>query len=305
MKKEHLIIGLLFFAMFTMFVGCGEGEEALGPTLQLHGGDYIDSDETVAPGAILEFSWHAQKGDAKLESMTITRDGVALSGWDNKEIPSSENEDYTDNAMLEAPLNDGAYSYELIVADKDGLTASQSIVITVEAQELIYSYTVTLGSPRAGSSGSPCLDVDAASGNTYTAAQFDNHLSEIDIVFFNGTANGYTISSPDNKDDLDDFQGFDVSDWASLSPNSTSLKTGVSANFDDIESHEAVALQNAYDNASGSVVQKVNQISSIGEVIAFRTIGGKYGLINVDGASPSFGSTATDATITISVKVQK
>jgi hypothetical protein len=304
MKKAHVIIGLLFFAMLTLFIGCTE-ENAVGPSISLFGGEFIDSDVTVAPGAVLAFSWHAEKGDAKLESMTITRDGVALALWNAKEIPNNKNENYTDTALLEAPLNEGAYTYELIVTDKDAMTASKSVIITVEAQVTIFSYTVTLGSPRAGGTGSPCLDVDAASGNTYTAAQFDNHLSEIDLVFFNGTANGYTLSSPDNKDDLDDFQGFDVSDWASLSPNSTSLKTGVSENFDGIESHESSVLQSAYDGASGSVVQKVNQIESVGEVIAFKTIAGKYGLIKAMSASPSFGSTATDATITIAVKVQQ
>jgi hypothetical protein len=304
MKKIHVIIGLLFFAMFTMFLQCGD-EEAVGPSLSLFGGEFVDADATVEPGAVLAFSWHAEAGDAKLKSVTITREGVALSGWDEKEIPNSENENYTDTALLEAPLNDGAYTYEITVTDKDDLTASKSVVITVEAVVSIYSYTVTLGSPRAGGTGNPCLDVDAASGNTYTAAQFDNHLSEIDIVFFNGTANGYTLSSPDNKDDLDDFGGFDVSNWASISPNSTSLKSGVSENFDGIESSESSLLQSAYDGASGSVVQKVNQIETVGEVIAFKTIAGKYGLIKVVSASPSFGSTDTDATITIAVKVQQ
>ena len=102
MKKVHVIIGLLFFAMLALFVECTE-EEASGPTLSLFGGEFIDADATVAPGAVLAFSWNAQKGDAKLESVTITRDQVALSGWNEKEIPNSENDNYTDTALMEAP----------------------------------------------------------------------------------------------------------------------------------------------------------------------------------------------------------
>jgi len=130
MKKVHVIFGLLIVAMLTMFMECGD-DEALGPALQLYGGAFIDSDETVPAGAVLSFSWHATKGDAKLESMTISREGNALVGWNEKEIPNSENESYTDTALLEAPLNEGAYTYALIVTDKDALTATQSVVITV------------------------------------------------------------------------------------------------------------------------------------------------------------------------------
>jgi hypothetical protein len=296
MKKEHLIIGLLFFAMFTMFVGCGEGEEALGPTLQLHGGDYIDSDETVAPGAILEFSWHAQKGDAKLASMTITRDGVALSGWDNKEIPSSENEDYTDNAMLEAPLNDGAYSYELIVADKDGLTASQSIVITVDesmAGGPIDTYTAILMGGLSNADYGSFLD--AETGIVYKIGPAGDNQSVIDVVYYYGSTNNATLCAPNDPTVNGGAGNFDVcADW-NVAKNATLFgSTSItSSEFDNISNDTEIAALTGISNSKKTDL-------AVGNVISIETVGGKKGLIKVTACDNS-----NAGTITLEVKIQQ
>jgi hypothetical protein len=84
---------------------------------------------TVAPGGVLKFKWIATKGSSNLVSFTIERDNTTLPGYPYESIP---NDNYKDSVFLEAPLNENAYVYELIVTDKNDLTASGSFTITVE-----------------------------------------------------------------------------------------------------------------------------------------------------------------------------
>lgn len=130
MKKVHVIFGLLIVAMLTMFMDCAD-EDKTGPRLNLYGGNYIDSDVTVPQGATLKFSWTAEKGDGNLKYITITRDDIPLTGWNEVDIPNSENDVYSDTASLVAPLNAGSYVYAVTVTDNNDLAASRSVVVTV------------------------------------------------------------------------------------------------------------------------------------------------------------------------------
>jgi hypothetical protein len=295
MKKAHVIIGLLFFAMLTMFVGCGEGEEALGPSLSLYGGDFIDSDETVAPGAVLAFSWHARSGDAKLESMTITKEGVALAGWNEKEIPNSENENYTDTALLVAPLNEGAYNYELIVTDKDGLTASQSAVITVDpsmAGGPINTYTAVLMGAQKNVDVESYLD--AETGTLYFKAQASANQSVIDIVYYYGSQNLATLTAPDDATvgggtgNLELCQG-----WTTKNGTRFGTASVTAAEFDNIVNDIQIVAETGISNS------KMTQLA-VGNVLSFQTVNGKKGLIKVSAIT-----TGDTGKITIDVKIQE
>jgi hypothetical protein len=299
MKKAHVIIGLLFLAMFTIFVGCGE-DEALGPSLSLYGGEFIDGDETVAPGAVLAFAWHAQSGDAKLESMTISRDGVALVGWDEKEIPNSENENYTDTALLEAPRNVGEYTYSLIVTDRDALTASKSVLITVESQVIapnVYANRV-LGS-YSSATGSSFVSAD---GTVITLGVAFDNSSSVDIVFFHGSRGGEneaTLAAP-NDAVLDVV--FNVAKGPEHWPvrNATKLKI-VSTDFDNLTD------ANDIPDVSSDGGSKVTHLQ-VGDVIAFKTAStstnpSRKGLVKVVNINDSQASVG-DALITLDFKVE-
>jgi hypothetical protein len=295
MKKAHLIIGLLFIAMLAMFVECGEEEEALGPSLALYGGDNIDSDETVAPGAILSFGWHATSGDAKLESMTISRDGVALVGWNAKDIPNSENESYTDTALLEAPLNEGAYNYELTVADKDGLTASQSVVITVDASMAggpIDTYTAIL----MGGQGNLDLGsfLDAESGTVYKIDAATSNQSLIDVVYYYGSQNLATLTAPDDATVGGGSGNLSLCEsWTTKNGTRFGTASISAAEFDNIVNDIQIAAETGISDS------KKTQLA-VGNVLSFLTVNGKKGLIKVSAIT-----TGSTGTITIDVKIQE
>lgn len=273
MKKVHVIIGLMLFAILAMFIECTE-EEGVGPSLALYGGDFIDSDEQVPAGAVLGFAWHATKGDAKLESMTITREGVALSGWNAKAIPNSQNESYTDTALLEAPLNVGAYAYELIVTDKDGMTASQSVVITVVEALSTEITTGVIGHLYGPLNGAWDLVNDV----------------------------GMWMGDPDaNKDMINTSAGSGtafVAGWEAGPGNST---TFVQANSFDYDNAYAQDAEDAYN--AGSPSSEVSDVSENDIFIAKLRGGDDYAVIKITDVDPYFKSTmAGDGRITFSYK---
>jgi hypothetical protein len=294
MKKAHVIIGLLFFAMLTLFIKCTE-EEAIGPTVSLYGGEFIDADATVAPGAVLAFSWHAQKGDAKLESVTITRDQVALSGWNAKEIPNSQNENYTDTALLEAPLNEGAYTYEIIVTDKDAMTASKSVVITVDASMAggpIVTYTAILMGAQSNVDLGSFLDIET--GDVYLIGPATTNQSIIDVVYYYGSQNLATLTAPDDATVGGGSGNLSLCEsWTNKNATRFGTTSITAAEFDDIVNDIDIVAQTGITNS------KETQLT-VGKVLSVMTVGGKKGLIKVAAIT-----TGTAGSITIDVKIQE
>ena len=272
MKKTHVIIGLLFFAMFTMFMECGD--EAVGPSLSLYGGEFIDSDETVPAGAVISFAWHATKGDAKLESMTITKEGGALAGWNEKEIPNNQNDSYTDTARLEAPLNVGAYAYELIVTDKDDMSASQSVVITVVEA---LSTEITTG----------------VIGHLYGPLNGAWDLVN-DVEMWMGDADA-------NKDMVNTSSGSGsafVAGWEAGPGNSTTFVQANSFDYDNAYAQDAEDVFNA-----GTPSSEISDVSENDIIIAKLRGGDDFAVIKITDVDPYFKSTmAGDGRIAFSYK---
>jgi hypothetical protein len=128
LKKLVFPISVILFAFAGFFTGCENLVRDEGPAIQFYGGAFINSDVTVDPGGVLKFKWHATKGSSNLASFTIERDKSTLTGYPDATIP---NDNYADSISLEAPLTAKAYVYELIVTDKNDLTASGLFTITV------------------------------------------------------------------------------------------------------------------------------------------------------------------------------
>ena len=294
MKKVHVIFGLLIVAVLTMFMECGD-EEAAGPTISLYGGRYIDSDETVPPGATLRFSWTAEKGDANLDVITIDRDDAPLTGWIDKEIPSNKNDIYTDSASFSAPLTEGSYTYGITVTDKDDLTASRSVVITVDASAAgnpINSYdAILMGGLSNASYGS---FLDAEEGDVYMLAAATSNPVIIDIVYYYGSQNNATFCAPSDPTVNGGAGNFDVcANWTTKNSTMFGTTTITPGVFDDIDNDSEIITLSGLSNT-----KMTNLV--VGSVIAFETVNEKKGLVKVTALESS-----NSGTISIQVKVQQ
>ena len=292
MKKLSLLTVFILFAFIGFFSGCEDVTEDTAPTLEFFGGNYIDEDVTVEPGAALVFSWLATKGSSNLASFSIERDNIILAGYPDEDIP---NDNYSATVSLEAPQNEGAYVYKFIVTDNNDLTASESFTITVSGGP-IKTWTATLGSYQSNTGSS----FASITGEVFQMTEAKANSTLIDFMYYYGNTNNATIAAPDDNDAATVFTGTaPLSTWTTR--NSTRFKTTslTAANFDAITDDSDIVT-----NATTAADTDENDLAVV-DVIAFATDsdkagGSKMGLIKIT----TINTGATGSRV-IAVKVQE
>ena len=269
-------------------------EPPSAPVLEFFGGTYIDEDVTVEPGAAISFSWLATKGTYYLKTFSIARDGVTLAGYPDEDI---DNNNYSDQVTLEAPLNEGAYVYTFTVTDNNDKTASVSFTITVEATGgPITTWTKTLGSHQSATGAS----FASTTGTVYGIADAKTNSSVIDFMYFYGATNYATLAAPDDYDVSTVFASADgPANWTTRNSTRFAATSLTAGDFDAIADDLVIV-----EKATGASATKVNNLAT-GDVVAFVTDsdksgGAKMGLVKIVSITTGAGGT-----ITISVKVQE
>ena len=270
MKKISLLLTVVLIGFIGVFTSCDEAADLLNPKLEFFGGTYIDEDVTVEPGAAISFSWLATKGTNNLKTFSISRDGVTLDGYPNEDI---ENDNYTGQVTLEAPLNEGAYVYTFTVTDSKDKTASVSFTITVEASGgPIMTWSKTLGSHRSSTGSS----FASTTGTVYSIADAKTNSAAVDFMYFYGASNEATLAAPDDSDVPTVFASADgPASWSTKNATRFATTTLSAGDFDAITDDLAVVTA-----ATGASATKVNMLET-GDVVAFVTAAGKMGLVKV------------------------
>jgi hypothetical protein len=268
MKKLNFLLSLLVvFGMAFTFTSCEEEGDAVPPSISLTGGEgYITADATVAPGAELMFKVDVRKGDANLDMLTATSDGSP--------IASSPYEDIDNTAdiveiTVDAPQAVGPKGYKFEVTDKDGETASVSVTVTVEeAGGAITTYTAKLMGAQNNTTYGSFLD--AETGTVYMLADARTHAADVDVFYYFGSSNEAALAALDDTD-ANEFSMISDASWTTR--NSTKFATT------SIAAADFTAMENDADfvDATSSSVTNL----SVGDVVAFKTVGGKMGLIHV------------------------
>jgi hypothetical protein len=295
MKKISLLLAAVFISFIGIFNSCDEAEELLGPKLEFFGtGGYIDEDVTVEPGAAISFSWLAKKGASNLASFSISRDGATLTGYPDEDI---EKDNYTDQVILEAPLNEGAYVYTFTITDNKDMTASVSFTITVEATGgPISEWSETLGSHQSATGSS----FATATGTRYNIADAKAHSDEVDFMYFYGVNNLATLAAPDEAKVTEVFSSADgPASWSTRNSTRFVKTLLTAADFDAVEDDLLIV-----EKANGASSTMANELAE-GNIIAFvtdadKTGGSKMGLVKIISITTGAGGT-----MEISVKVQQ
>jgi hypothetical protein len=293
MKKLNFNLGLGVLGLAMFFTSCSK-DNAIGPSIE------VTSDvEVVAPAnSLITISWRANAGDANLKTFTIKEGNAAIVdedgiNWNAFEIPSANNEAYIGSARV--AIGTTATSFELIATDKDGLTASKTINVTIEQAtgNPINSYTAILMGGQGNTTVGSYLDADA--GQVYLKAAAITNQALIDVVYYYGTTNLATLCAPNDatvnggSGNLTLCEDFTTIKNATKFGTSTITGAQFTAMTDDV-------LLSAITGLSATKMSSV----AVGSFISFETAGGKKGVIKV--ANITTGSTGT---ITLEVKVQK
>jgi len=303
MKKQSLIIVFLSIFLVVFISSCDDDADPIGPSISFFGGDFIDEDVTVEPGAVLAFSFLATKGDAKLASLDVQIGGLRPTDYPLTDI---EEDNYQDTIYLEASEDDGAYEYLFIISDKDGLADSASFTIEVlKTYDPIDTYAdlnIMVASGN-GNNDNTCASVDGTLFS-YVDGTADAELqAKADFVYYylggNSTDAGddgrAIISAPSAVSVLING-GFE--DWTTKNVTEFYEVSMTSAEFDAMEDDEMILEKVVGDPLAGNSVEGLVS----GDVVGFMTSAGKKGIFKVTALVPGW---AVSQSITITVKVQQ
>jgi hypothetical protein len=286
MKQINLLLVSLLFVVSGAFMSCTKDSTDSDATIDLVSGTgYISSDATVAVDSVFKIKWTATS-TTKMDYVSIIRDEYTPeTGWDEKSITSSlECEGET---SITAPSEVGTYTYAIVVYDEDKNELGRiEFVITTTAN--ITSYTAKLLNCPDQAKVKP-IYIASTTGTTYSFTTGSSNSGLIDWGFYWGSTNKNTFFSLANQpSDL----GYTITNWTK---NDTKLAKLTGVTFADITTSKQIAA------ACGTISTGIVTGLAVGDIIGFKTVKNKYGLIKILTVATSALDTQS---ITFDVKVQ-
>jgi len=292
-KLQLLFIGLAIFAIGT-FTSCEDDDTTpLAPSIEfIAGEDYLTGDQTVNDTTSYSFKWNVTKGTADLEEFTVRLDNIDLTGFPKTDI----DKELYQAEVTEGPKEEGVYEYTFIATDKDGMTATETITVTVEPTAgAIVSYTDKILGSYEANEGSSFASID---GTIYNSADAATNSEKVDFVYYYGQTNLAVLGAPNDTEVQTVYPG--VANWTTQNATVFGTTTLNADGFDAIEDDAEIV-----DAAADLAETKATELA-VGDVIAFETAetsanASKKGLIRVVAINGTLGT----STIEIEVKVQE
>jgi len=297
MKKLNFLFAILLMASVPFFTSCTDDETTdKDPTINLQGGSgFTSTDVTLKAGEAMKVGINAfsnSTSKAKLVKFKVVRtyNNVPFTALDST-LSSTDAFNITLSTFAYPAA--GKERFTFTVTDKDGYTAEAAFEVTTTAGGPIKEFKQkVLGSYDNSSYGSSFASAD---GTVYTLSQAKANAAKVDWMYYYGATNLATIASPNDATVTSIFSSADgPASWSVRNDTKfakVTLPAGVT--WDNITTDaEIVPL------ATGASATKVTTLS-VGQIVSFKTVTGKMGLIKVETI------TGTGAgTITYSVKVQ-
>lgn len=275
MKKWNLLLSMFLVAGTVFVTSCNKDDETdQGPVLTIKGGgDYTSSDATVQ---IEEPILVGITGTSEKENLTKFKFSIISNNVPTVFVDSviNTNAFNWETEITFSSVGDARLLFELW--DKNNVKVEKSFTVTVEdaGMEINKFLNVEFGSwnDAVGSFFSTSEGIVYTRGQLTTSAS--NQL-KIDFLFFKGVSNANTIASPDDADanTIDELQ---LSGWTNKNQTRFNTTTITGAQFDAIGDTYQFPVFNM-----GTQTSKVNSLVE-GQVILFRTEGGKLGLIRIE-----------------------
>lgn len=289
----NYMLSMLAIAGMLFLSSCGDDEEDPAPkgaTVGLIATDSsVSGDVTLTVGSQFGILVSASKGDRNMDTWSILRDGVALTNFQDLDVPDADAFTVPVSG-IDVPLTAGSYTYTFQVTSNGGATGSVSWVVTAEAPS---SFTEFSGVELGG-------QTNPTFGSFYTASNGDVQLvseakpdggATVDLFFYFGTTNGATLWSPQDNQaltaDLFGSAGFGLSTWTTR--KDTKLDRTTSLTYDSATPADVAAA-----SVTGT---KVTMLTNT-DVILFETEEGLKGIIEILSV-PADGS----GTLTFNAKV--
>jgi hypothetical protein len=307
MKKLSYLLGVLLVAGM-LFTSCSKDDDddvAGPPTISFKtGAGFTFSDVTINEGETITVGIIATANAVSKKNL----DRIVIYAIINN-VPQSPIVDTTINvASFNADYNitfPDAFTGKLFaeVTDKDNRKSNVSFDITVDvAAGPIYTYTAILmggqTNPNAGSFYSTGED------QVYMVGQLTNtptNQKKIDLVFFYGATNLYTLGAPNNDQVAIAHAANGIETWTEKNATLFGETAVTGLNWADVTDDGLIL------NHAGNLTKGLANSLTNNQIYAFETAGtstnpGKKGLFRV---VETMGTSGADRAIRIEVKIQQ
>jgi hypothetical protein len=297
MKKLVYLFALLVVSGFFFVTSCTEDENGdVKPTINFKGGaGYVSQDITLDTDAEFTIGITAASNSssgAKLSLLELTRvyNNATWFTWDTAIDVSYYSIDITMTSLNV----EGTEKISLKVTDKDGQTNEISVNITTESaagpitafdQKILGSYQSATGSSFA-----------SADGSIYSLAEAKANQAKVDWMYFYGASDLATIAAPNDAHAALVFNNATNGLQTWTTKNGTLFRKVTTVIDWNAITDDTIIMQEA---ATAPDQTRIATLAA-GNILLFKTVTGKYGMIKVNNIA-----VGADGTIDISVKVQQ
>ena len=297
MKKLVYLFAFLMVGGLFFMTACTEDEEGdVKPTISFKGGaGYVSQDVTLDTDAEFTIGITAASNSssgAKLSLLELTRvyNNATWFTWDTAIDVSYYSIDITMTALNV----EGTERIALKVTDKDGQSNEISVNITTESsagpitsfdQKILGSYQSATGSSFA-----------SADGSIYSLAEAKANQAKVDWMYFYGASDFATIASPNDSHAALVFNNATNGLQTWTTKNNTLFRKVTTVIDWNAITDDTIIMQEAATEPDQTRIATL----AVGDVLLFKTVTSKYGMIKVNNIA-----VGADGTIDISVKVQQ
>lgn len=285
--KKNLLLSLVALILGVSFLSsCSKTDSSVGPVITAGpvGSANTSNNLTITKDSSLHYTVSI-KADGKIDAITIDKSvtlgsaatithPTVASGFSGQ---TSYTIDFTDPIIYaQCPI-----SYTFNVTDKNSNKATWVLTITKATASTGTKLTVSTftGKTFGALHNSAGSFASLSTGTIYSQTQADASSSSIDAIYYYGATNHATIAAPN-----DVTVGAGASN-TNLAVNFTTLNATTFYKFgqEGAGVWAAVITGAVYDFSTISASISLTKVTTLapGDVIAFKTAAGKYGLINV------------------------
>ncbi len=297
MKKLVYLFAFLMVSGLLFMTSCSDEEEGdLKPTINFKGGaGYVSEDVTLDTEQDFTLGITAASNSssgANLSLLELTRvyNNATWFSWD-----TAINVSYYSIDITLTSLNvEGTEKISLKITDKDGQTNEIALNITTEsAAGPITAFDQKILGSYQSSTGSSFASVD---GTIYSLAEAKANQSKVDWMYFYGASDLATIASPNDSHAALVFNNATngLQTWTTKN-NTLFRKVSTVIDWNAI-TDDTIIMSEAATEPDQTRIATL----AVGNVLLFKTVTGKYGMIKVNNIA-----VGADGTIDISVKVQQ
>jgi hypothetical protein len=283
---KKLVLFMLVGTVAAATYSCNKGDEQGAPNLTV-----TATPSSAAPGQTVKIHI-TSSSTGTVKKMLIEERIPGTTSYNTKKdsAVNQANFFYDYNYTLASDAS-GSVDIRVTVTDDKSQTTTKTATITVTGTGTLKECnSITLGA-QDNAMGSSFSSSDCS---VYTVTDAKNNASKVDIIYFYGATNLATVAGPSDNSfgtGTNQISSLGVQDWSVH--NATMFRKITGFTWDNAT---VATIQAAYTGASAAEDTKANMLA-VGDMVAFKTASGKYGVLRVKALTPS-----STGSITIDVK---